>query len=151
MKKEIHPKYELAIVRCACGSEVEIRTTTPGINVEICSQCHPFFTGKQKLVDSAGRVDRFRKRYGMGDEGTTAETLSRGEVVQKEKKAREKPKKAARPARAVAKPIPKPKKAAAAEGEAADASPAAATGEVKPRPRGPRPPRKPGGEKPTAA
>jgi large subunit ribosomal protein L31 len=63
MKKDIHPEYELAIIRCACGSEVEIRTTKPGVNVEICSNCHPFYTGKQKLVDTAGRVDRFRKRY----------------------------------------------------------------------------------------
>jgi len=77
MKKDIHPQYELAIVRCACGAEVETRTTRPGINVEICSQCHPFFTGKQKLVDTAGRVDRFRKRYGMEEEGSTAEAIAR--------------------------------------------------------------------------
>ena len=63
MKKDTHPKYELAIVRCACGNEVEIRTTKPGINVEICSNCHPFFTGKQRFVDTAGRIERFRTKY----------------------------------------------------------------------------------------
>lgn len=79
MKKDIHPQYELAIVRCACGAEIETRTTRPGINVEICSQCHPFFTGKQKLVDTAGRVDRFRKRYGMEEEASTSEAIAKAE------------------------------------------------------------------------
>jgi large subunit ribosomal protein L31 len=93
MKKDIHPKYELAIVRCACGNEVEVRTTKPGINVEICSNCHPFYTGKQKLVDSAGRVDRFRKRYGLGDEASTSDAIARGEKLRHEKEARTKKKK----------------------------------------------------------
>jgi large subunit ribosomal protein L31 len=64
MKKGIHPEYKKAIVRCACGHEFETRSTLEEIRVEICSQCHPFFTGKQKLVDSAGRVEKFMKRYG---------------------------------------------------------------------------------------
>ena len=64
MQAEIHPKYEAASVRCACGNEIETRSTKPTLKVEICSQCHPFFTGKQKLVDTAGRVERFRRRYG---------------------------------------------------------------------------------------
>jgi len=63
MKKEIHPKYYNTIVRCACGNEFESGSTVKEINVEICSKCHPFFTGKQKLVDSAGRVERFRRKY----------------------------------------------------------------------------------------
>ncbi|MBF0252505.1 MAG: 50S ribosomal protein L31 [Candidatus Omnitrophica bacterium] len=63
MKKGIHPKYEDATIVCACGNVVEIRATKKNIHVEICSKCHPFYTGKQKLVDSAGRVDRFMKRY----------------------------------------------------------------------------------------
>ncbi|NIT36356.1 MAG: 50S ribosomal protein L31 [candidate division Zixibacteria bacterium] len=95
MKKGIHPKYELAIIRCACGNEVEIRTTKPGINVEICSNCHPFYTGKQKLVDTAGRVDRFRKRYGLAEDASTAEAIARGEKLRKDKKVRAKKKKAA--------------------------------------------------------
>ena len=64
MKASIHPAYNVVNVRCACGSEFETRSTHKGdIHMEICSACHPFFTGKQKLVDTAGRVDRFRKRY----------------------------------------------------------------------------------------
>ena len=64
MKKKIHPKYYNAKVRCACGNEFEIGSTQKEIKVEICSKCHPFFTGKQKLVDTAGRVEKFYRRYG---------------------------------------------------------------------------------------
>ena len=63
MKKDIHPKYELATIKCACGSEIVTRSTVKDLTVEICSQCHPFYTGKQKLVDTAGRVERFKKKY----------------------------------------------------------------------------------------
>ena len=63
MKKEIHPEYYQAKIRCACGNEFEAGSTAKEITVEICSKCHPFFTGKQKLVDSAGRVERFRRKY----------------------------------------------------------------------------------------
>lgn len=65
MKSGIHPKYELTTVTCACGNVIETRSTVKKIQVEICSACHPFFTGKQKLVDTAGRIDRFRKKYGI--------------------------------------------------------------------------------------
>jgi large subunit ribosomal protein L31 len=65
MKSGIHPKYELTTVTCACGNVIETRSTVKNIQVEICSACHPFFTGKQKLVDTAGRIDRFRKKYGI--------------------------------------------------------------------------------------
>ncbi|PKL09801.1 MAG: 50S ribosomal protein L31 [Spirochaetae bacterium HGW-Spirochaetae-7] len=65
MKSGIHPKYELTTITCACGSVIETRSTVKNIQVEICSACHPFFTGKQKLVDTAGRVERFRKKYGI--------------------------------------------------------------------------------------
>ena len=65
MKEGIHPKYGTAKVRCACGNEFEVGSTTEEIKVDICSKCHPFFTGKQKLVDTGGRVDRFKKRFGM--------------------------------------------------------------------------------------
>jgi large subunit ribosomal protein L31 len=63
MKKEIHPDYKNTTITCACGSVVEVGSTKSNIRVEICSQCHPFFTGKQKLVDTAGRIERFRKKY----------------------------------------------------------------------------------------
>ncbi|HOT00785.1 MAG TPA: 50S ribosomal protein L31 [Acidobacteriota bacterium] len=63
MKENIHPKYEKAQVTCACGNTFETRSTKPEIRLEICSKCHPFFTGRQKLVDTAGRVERFTRRY----------------------------------------------------------------------------------------
>ncbi|MDD5633825.1 MAG: 50S ribosomal protein L31 [Candidatus Omnitrophica bacterium] len=63
MKKGIHPKYAESTIICACGNTVKTRSTKETIHVEICSNCHPFYTGKQKLVDSAGRVERFQKRY----------------------------------------------------------------------------------------
>lgn len=65
MKEGIHPKYEEVTVKCACGNSFQTRSTRTEISTEICSACHPFFTGKQKLVDTAGRVERFRKKYGM--------------------------------------------------------------------------------------
>lgn len=67
MKKDIHPKYEQTNITCACGNVINTFSTTQNIKVEICSQCHPFFTGKQKLVDTAGRIDRFKKRYNIKD------------------------------------------------------------------------------------
>ena len=65
MKKDIHPKYGKPTVRCACGETFTTGSTRGELSVEICSKCHPFYTGRQKLVDSGGRVDRFKKRYGM--------------------------------------------------------------------------------------
>ena len=64
MKKAVHPEYVECTVTCACGNSFATRSTKKEIRVEICSQCHPFFTGKQKFVDSAGRVEKFRKKYG---------------------------------------------------------------------------------------
>ena len=64
MKEKIHPEYQDCTIVCACGNVVKTRSTKPEIKVEICSNCHPFFTGKQKFVDSAGRVERFKKKYG---------------------------------------------------------------------------------------
>ena len=63
MKKDIHPDYYLSTIRCHCGHEFQAGSTRENISVEICSRCHPFYTGKQKLVDSAGRIERFRKKY----------------------------------------------------------------------------------------
>jgi len=65
MKSGIHPKYNAATITCACGSTIETRSTKDNIHVEICSSCHPFFTGKQKLVDTEGRVEKFLQKYGM--------------------------------------------------------------------------------------
>ena len=65
MKKDIHPKYGESVVRCACGETFTTGSTKEELSVEICSKSHPFFTGKQKLIDSGGRVDRFKKRYGL--------------------------------------------------------------------------------------
>ena len=64
MKQGIHPEYKSAKVTCACGHTFETRSTVDKLNVEICSNCHPFFTGKQKLIDTAGRVEKFLKKYG---------------------------------------------------------------------------------------
>lgn len=63
MKDKIHPAYKLTTITCACGALIQTRSTKENIRVEICSSCHPFFTGKQKFVDTAGRVERFKKKY----------------------------------------------------------------------------------------
>ncbi len=113
MKEKIHPKYGKCIVTCACGNTFETRSTVEKINVEICGACHPFFTGKQKFVDTAGRVEKFQKRYAW-DAG---------------KAKAEKAAPAAAPA-AAAKPATKPASAAATKTEkpapAAAAKPAKA-------------------------
>ena len=64
MKKKIHPAYKKTNITCICGNVIETCSTKENIHVEICSQCHPFFTGKQKLIDTAGRVERFQRKYG---------------------------------------------------------------------------------------
>lgn len=64
MKKDIHPAFQDSVFVCACGNEIKTKSTKAEYKLEICSACHPFFTGKQKLVDSAGRVERFMKKYG---------------------------------------------------------------------------------------
>jgi len=64
MKESIHPKYGEAVVRCVCGATFTTGSTVPELRVEICSKCHPFYTGKQKMIDNGGRVDKFKKRYG---------------------------------------------------------------------------------------
>jgi len=63
VKKDLHPSFEKTTITCACGNVIETRSTKKDIKVEICSKCHPFFTGKQKLIDTGGRVDRFNKRF----------------------------------------------------------------------------------------
>ena len=65
MKKSIHPKYIDTEITCACGNKIKTRSTVPQLHVEICSACHPFYTGKQKLVDTSGRVEKFKRKYNM--------------------------------------------------------------------------------------
>ncbi|KKQ95266.1 MAG: 50S ribosomal protein L31 [candidate division CPR2 bacterium GW2011_GWC1_39_9] len=82
MKKEIHPNYGKSIVECACGNKWETKSTISSIKVELCASCHPFFTGKQKLIDTAGRVDKFRARV-------TAAEGSKDQVISKKVKIAE--------------------------------------------------------------
>ena len=65
MKEGIHPAYKPAVIRCSCGAVWETRSTKENISVDVCSKCHPYYTGRQKLVDTGGRVDRFKKRFGL--------------------------------------------------------------------------------------
>ena len=69
MRADIHPKYDTVTVHCSCGNTFETRSTADDLRVELCSECHPFYTGKQKLVDTGGRIDRFERRYGRRKKG----------------------------------------------------------------------------------
>lgn len=82
MKAEIHPNYQEVTVSCACGHSFKTKSTLgEELHVEICSECHPFFTGKQKLVDTAGRVDRFKRRYARGGQTETVQAEAPAETV----------------------------------------------------------------------
>ena len=84
MKTEIHPTYAETTVTCSCGNTFQTRSTKPGdMHVELCNECHPFFTGKQKLVDTGGRVERFQKRYGKTS-FTKAESADEAEGTETE-------------------------------------------------------------------
>lgn len=87
MKAGIHPEYVDARIVCACGNIIETRSTVPEIHVEICSSCHPFFTGKQKLVDTAGRVEKFRAKYGINDAEAEDSTAAEPEAEEETSKA----------------------------------------------------------------
>ena len=80
MKPDIHPEYVEATVVCACGSTFQTRSTKPRLHVEVCSHCHPFFTGEHRIVDTAGRVERFLKRYGLQEE-KEPEAVAEAEAV----------------------------------------------------------------------
>jgi len=67
VKAEIHPEYVDAIITCSCGNRIETRATKDQMHIDVCSECHPFFTGEQRIVDTAGRVERFQRRYSLGD------------------------------------------------------------------------------------
>jgi len=77
MKQGIHPEYQIATVRCSCGNTFQTRSTASDLRVEICSNCHPFYTGKQKLVDTGGRVERFQRRYAKQQEQQAAASARR--------------------------------------------------------------------------
>jgi large subunit ribosomal protein L31 len=81
MKKDIHPKYDNVTIRCACGSVIETRSTKADIHLEICSQCHPFFTGKQKFVDADGRIEKFKKKYAASPKPKKKESAVTEETV----------------------------------------------------------------------
>ena len=87
MKPRIHPKYHEVDVRCACGATWKTRSTKTELRLEICSNCHPFFTGRQKLIDTEGRVDRFTKKYGQ----VTVAGRKKQEVDRKKKSAQRRP------------------------------------------------------------
>ena len=91
MRAGIHPKYHEVEVRCACGNTFKTRSTKPELHLEICNQCHPFFTGRQKLIDTEGRVERFTKRFGAqtaeGRKAATAATKATRAAKTKTKKA----------------------------------------------------------------
>jgi large subunit ribosomal protein L31 len=80
MKPDIHPEYVEATVVCACGNTFQTRSTKAHLHVEVCSKCHPFFTGERRIVDTAGRVERFLKRYGL-EEGKEAEAAAKARAV----------------------------------------------------------------------
>lgn len=80
MKAGIHPHYGPAVIRCACGNVIETRSTKREISVDICSACHPLFTGQQKLVDTAGRIDKFQKRYGGRVAQLTTRRAARSDI-----------------------------------------------------------------------
>ncbi|MBP1769342.1 MAG: ribosomal protein [Candidatus Aminicenantes bacterium] len=83
MKKDVHPEYQECIVTCACGSTFPTRSTKKEIRVEICSQCHPFFTGKQKFIDSAGRIEKFKQKYGDAKDIKAAKDVRAARDVKK--------------------------------------------------------------------
>ncbi len=95
MREGIHPKYHEVEARCACGNRFKTRSTKPELHLEICAACHPFFTGKQKLIDTEGRVERFTKKFGA----QTAESRKNAAKAQKEKSAKTASKKPAAAAR----------------------------------------------------
>lgn len=111
MRKGIHPKYETTTITCACGNVIDTKSTTKDIRVEICSSCHPYFTGKQKLMDTAGRVERFNKRYRKEGTAVKEETAVKKETAVKPEVVAKK--------EIVVKPEAAPKKEAAAKKEAA--------------------------------
>jgi large subunit ribosomal protein L31 len=125
MKEGIHPEYKTAKVVCACGAVIETRSTRGDFHIEICSACHPFFTGKQKILDTAGRIERFKNRYAASPKAEAKKVAPAPAAPAPAKAVAKGDNRAAKRAKANAgKPKPAPK----AEGEAA--APAAGTPEA---------------------
>ena len=122
MKEAIHPDYKPAKVLCACGNVIETRSTRGDFHIEICAQCHPFFTGKQKIMDTAGRIERFKTRYGSGTAQAAKPEAKKAAAPEPKKAEAPKENRAAKRAKSG-----KTKKA-----EAAPAPEAAAAPEAKP-------------------
>ncbi len=122
-KASIHPNYQLATITCACGAIYETASTRGNFAVEICGRCHPFYTGRQKLVDSAGRIERFQRRYQLRPGAAAAENAKPA--------AEAKPEKAEKPAKPEAKPVAKAQDKPRAE--AKPAKPEAGKPEAKPQ------------------
>ncbi len=92
MKTDIHPDYETVTIVCSCGNEIVTRSTADNLRVELCSECHPFYTGKQKLVDTGGRIDRFERRYGRRKKsGAAAEETAQAEAPSTDASAEDAP------------------------------------------------------------
>ncbi len=83
MKATIHPKYEEVTIHCACGNEIKTRSTKNDIRLTLCNECHPFFTGKQKFVDTAGRIEKFQKRFNLAEGVATAEVVKAKKAASK--------------------------------------------------------------------
>lgn len=88
MKPEIHPEYQTATITCACGNVVETRSTKGSFTVDVCSACHPFYTGRQKMLDTAGRVDRFRRKYAATGGKTVRKTKATKKAAAQKKVAK---------------------------------------------------------------
>jgi large subunit ribosomal protein L31 len=130
MREGIHPKYQPAKVMCACGNVIETRSTRGDFHIEICSSCHPFFTGKQKILDTAGRIERFKTRYAATPAKQEAKPAAPAPKAEP-KKAEPKENRATKRAKAAAgKPKPKAEAKAPAP-EEAPATEAAAAPEAK--------------------
>lgn len=130
MKKDIHPDYVDCTVTCTCGNTFQTRSTKPEIRVDICSACHPFFTGTQKLIDSGGRVQRFADKFGAARETVAAREAAKKAERAAEVEAKEAAKKAEREAKAAAKAQRAAEYAKKAEEEAAKATDEAVAGET---------------------
>ena len=124
MREGIHPKYQPAKVLCACGNVIETRSTRGDFHIEICSGCHPFFTGKQKILDTAGRIERFKTRYAATPAKQEATPAAAPAPKAEPKKAEPKENRAAKRAKAAA---GKPKPKAEAKAPAPEAAPATET------------------------
>jgi large subunit ribosomal protein L31 len=128
MREGIHPEYKTAKILCACGNAIDTRSTRGDFHVEICSNCHPFFTGKQKLLDTAGRIERFKNRY-SGLAAKTEEKKAAPAPAPAPKAAAKKESRAEKRAKQNAGKPPKPEAKAEAKPAAAEAAAAAPQGE----------------------